>query len=235
MQYLRAYCTKNLTTYLDSLIKVVVTQRVDYIKGYKETRDATDQKISEWLIQAGFLPVPISNKLVVVHNDKDAQVNKQPMLQNWLVTIKPDAILISGGNNIGDFPQRDATEYYLLTWAKAKKKPVLGICRGLQIMAVWAGGNLVRVKNHVDTRHQLKICNSDSNWPNEVNSFHEWGLDNCPLNFEVKAHTDDGVIEAIKHNELPWEGWMWHPERQHNFENINLERIKQLFSKRKKL
>jgi len=212
------------------LKKVVVTQRVDHVKDYKETRDATDQKLSEWLIQADLLPVHISNKLVDVNKDNDVQFIKQPMLQNWLETIKPDAILISGGNDIGDYPQRDTTEQYLLTWAKRNNKPVLGICRGLQIMAVWAGGNLVRVKNHVGTRHELKICNSDSIWPKEVNSFHEWGLENCPPNFEVMATTEDGLIEAIIHKELPWEGWMWHPERNNVFDKFDFKRVKKLFS-----
>lgn len=212
------------------MIKVVVTQRVDYIKGYEETRDAVDQKLSEWLVQAGFFPVPISNILVVIHNNKDTQVNEQPMLQNWLSAIKPNAVLLSGGNDIGEFPQRDATEYHLLNWAKAQKVPVLGICKGMQIMAVWAGGKLVKVNNHISTRHQLNTDKLDGGWPSEVNSFHKWGLDSCPLHFEVKARTDDGVIEAIKHNKLPWEGWMWHPERDSPFGELEMKRVKELFN-----
>ena len=45
------------------MIKVIVTQRIDYIENYGETRESTDQKLSEWLIQAGLLPIPITNKL----------------------------------------------------------------------------------------------------------------------------------------------------------------------------
>ena len=66
------------------MIKVIVTQRIDYIENYGEIRHSTDQKLSEWLIQAGFLPVPISNKLIVISNDKDTRVNEQPLLKNWL-------------------------------------------------------------------------------------------------------------------------------------------------------
>jgi N5-(cytidine 5'-diphosphoramidyl)-L-glutamine hydrolase len=212
------------------LKKIIVTQRVDYIKNYKEVRDSLDQRLSKLLVGVGFAPVPISNKLVIIDKDIDVQQKEQPVLQKWLENIIPDALLISGGNDIGVLPYRDATEHYLLNWAKAEKIPVLGICRGLQSMCVWSGGSLVRVKNHVATRHKLKTCNSGDLWPGEVNSFHEWGLANCPTNFEVKATTEDGVIEAIKHKELPWEGWMWHPERNHIFDNTDLHRIRTLFS-----
>ena len=210
------------------MIKVIVTQRIDYIESYRETRDSIDQALSEWLIQANFLPIPISNKLVIVHNDEDTQVNEQPMLQNWLLAIKPNALLLSGGNDIGDYPERDATEHYLLNWAKDQKIPVLGICRGMEMMVIWSNGKLVKINNHVNTRHKLKICDSGKKWPSEVNSYHEWGLIDCPPDFEIKAHIDDGVIEAIRHKKLPWEGWMWHPEREEPFSTIDSQRLKNL-------
>ena len=94
--------------------KIIVTQRIDYIKNYKETRDALDQKLSEWLIKIDLLPIPISNKLFLFLDDNDMEISQQTKIQNWLSAIKPNALLLSGGNDIGEYPERDATEYFLL-------------------------------------------------------------------------------------------------------------------------
>jgi len=214
--------------------KVVVTQRIDFIENRGETRDAVDQNLLRWLIRSNCLPVPIPNTLAVHHLEErtpiEGQIDRQAVLQNWLQSLQPEAFLLSGGNNIGEYLERDATENYLLSWASGKKLPVLGICRGLQTMAVWAGGKLIEVKDHVCVRHRLKPAASVGDWPNEVNSFHQWGLDGCPPDFEVKATTEDGVIEAIQHKHLPWEGWMWHPERETSFNESDTKRLRSLFS-----
>lgn len=215
---------------LNSSLKVAVTQRIESVESHGEIRDSMDQKLSQWLIQAGFLPFPVPNILAVVNADDTNQVAEQSRLRNWLEIIQPDAILLSGGNDIGECPERDATEYFLLSCARDKKIPVLGICRGLQFMAVWSGGRLFQVENHIRTRHQLIIDKPDVDLPCDVNSFHQWGLVDCPPDFQVIAHAEDGVIEAIRHKQLPWEGWMWHPERESPFTNQDSERLKALLN-----
>ena len=59
--------------------------------------------------------------------------------------------------------------------------------------------------------------------------FHDYGISDCPNNFKVIARSNDNSIEAIKHCELPWEGWMWHPEREPNFNKRDLERLRSVF------
>ena len=210
-----------------SKIVVGVTQRVDRIEGRSETRDALDQRLAEWLVQAGFLPTPVPNSILAINGPETAA--DATMLDCWLQVIRPQALILSGGNDIGECPVRDATERHLLAWAEVRRVPVLGVCRGMQMMAAWAGGRLERVVGHVRTRHQLVLHPSTGDWPVSVNSYHDWSISACPDSFEVVAQSEDGAIEAIRHTDLPWEGWMWHPEREYPFNTIDTERMTRLF------
>jgi putative glutamine amidotransferase len=159
-------------------------------------------------------------------------IPEQPnLLEAWFEAISPAAILLSGGNDIGQYAMRDDTEHYLLDRASDRSLPVLGICRGLQMMAVWAGVELQAIEGHVATRHSLVLPDSESRseWPQTVNSFHGWSLPATPEGFEVAALADDGSIEAIRHRKLPWEGWMWHPERETEFAPQDTRRMRKLF------
>jgi N5-(cytidine 5'-diphosphoramidyl)-L-glutamine hydrolase len=198
---------------------VAITQRIDNVAGRNELRDALDQRLVRWVSEAGFIPVAVSNAMT----DPDG-------IDRWLQTIRPDALILSGGNDVGEYPERDATESHLLSWAKTKQIPVLGICRGLQMMAVWAGTQLARVEGHVATRHHLSMQTPDDAWPASVNSFHNWGFHSAPAEFEVLARASDGSVEAIRHSTLPWEGWMWHPEREPVFSPRDTLRLRRLMS-----
>ncbi len=210
---------------ISSPLKVVVavTQRIDPVPGRSEVRDALDQRLTEWLIHAGFLPVLVPNTLQCVNQSVGEA------LASWLRAVKPGALLLSGGNDIGEYVARDILECSLLKWAKAKRIPVLGICRGLQMIAKWSGAELIKRDGHVGKRHQLVVSTDTAAWPATVNSFHNWCLVSCPEGFTVAAHAGDNSIEAIKHIDLPWEGWMWHPEREDPFNQIDIERLRRLF------
>lgn len=188
---------------------VAVSQRVDSHPEREETRDALDQRLIGFLLTAGFIPVPVPNGFPLDH---------------WLAAVAPHAIVLSGGNDIGQWPARDRTESELLDHARERQLPVLGICRGMQMLAHEAGGELKPVTGHVRTRHQLS-----GRIVAEVNSYHSLALAGCPQGFDVMARSEDGEIEAIRHLQLPWEGWMWHPEREADFATHDLERIRQLF------
>lgn len=190
---------------------VVVSQRVDVYPERNETRDALDQRLTAFIASCGYIPVPVPNSL------GDA-------LREWLTFVQPAAVVLSGGNDISQCAERDDTERVLLTHAQERQLSALGICRGMQMMAHWAGASLHPVSGHVQTRHHLIGTISA-----EVNSYHGYSLYDCPEGFEVLARSEDGEIEAIRHRTLPWEGWMWHPEREDHFADDDIHRIKVLF------
>jgi len=200
---------------------VAVSQRVDHYPDRNETRDALDQRLIEFLLVAGYLPMPVANGLLKASPDGRYD---QEALAGWLAAVEPQAIVLSGGNDVGQCPERDSTEAFLLKYAFKHQMPLLGICRGMQMIAHWTGVSLKPVHGHVGTRHQLS-----GEIAGAANSFHGLSLSTCPVDFEVLARSEDGEIEAIRHQSFPWEGWMWHPEREANFANRDLQRIKALF------
>lgn len=211
---------------MDSIV-VAITQRVDSISGRNEKRDSLDQRLLKWVKNAGFIPIVVPNILLQI--DSNGEISNSTKLENWLNRIRPDAFLLSGGNDIGQYQERDCTEAYLLTWAKDLQLPALGICRGMQMMAVWAGATLTKVDGHVRTNHTIISADKNVKFPETVNSFHDWAIVRCPDDFHIMATANDGVIEAIKHSLLPWEGWMWHPERDDKFTEYDTNRLRRLF------
>ena len=200
---------------------VAVSQRVDVFPDRNETRDALDQRLITFLLFAGYLPVPVPNGL---HKEMPDGRQDHDALVTWLTVLNPLAIVLSGGNDIGQCQTRDLTEGWLLDYAKTRQRPVLGICRGMQMMAHWSGVNLKPVKSHVGTQHHIS-----GEITGVVNSYHAYSIGRCPDGFAVMARSEDGEIEAIRHLSRSWAGWMWHPERDENFSDRDVQRVKALF------
>lgn len=205
---------------------IAISQRVDFVRDRNEFRDAIDHRVINLVREIGALPIAIPNSLM------ESNDTGRLMLPDWLDYFQPTAVILSGGNNIGDMNERDSTEKYILNWAFDKQLPVLGICRGMQMMGTWAGAGLVEVLGHAGHKHGLIYENKFSGFPEVVNSFHNWALDKCPEDFEVIARSEDGSIEAIKHQFLPWIGCMWHPERESPFALSDIENLKELIRDR---
>ena len=195
--------------------RIAISQRVQILPEIGERRDALSQEWAELMTACDFLPLLLPNH--------------QTAAQNILHELPPDGILLTGGNDLadygGDAPERDQVEHMLVEYAIQHKIPVLGVCRGMQLLLNHFGTPLERVEGHIRVEHPLD--NGDT-----VNSFHGWGTRSCLPPLKAVHHCKDGVVEGIVLTDYPWiSGIMWHPERYAPFRQCDIQRMKEVFSK----
>ena len=159
-----------------------------------------------------------------------------------------DGLLLSGGGDVdprlyGEEPlpecqppevERDATELFFTRWALERRLPLLGICRGIQVLNVVQGGSLYQdlpsqydkplrhncageQRNYV--AHTIQI-DPDSQFGTivgattaGVNSFHHQAVKALGEGLRVVATAEDGVVEAAEMPDYPFVITVqWHPE-----------------------
>ena len=122
---------------------------------------------------------------------------------------------------------RDEAEFRLMEAYLRAGKPILGICRGHQVLNVCLGGTLCQhlptAEAHMPTREGDRVHMTralDGSFPAAlyggsfaVNSAHHQGLDRLAPDLEAVQWSEDGVIEACRHRSLPVWSVQWHPER----------------------
>ncbi len=157
-----------------------------------------------------------------------------------------DGVLLSGGADLhpssygaepdgnGDYePERDELELGLLDAARTRNLPVLGICRGLQLMNVAAGGTLHQhVAEHArydvapDAQvHEVAFeagsllasiyqsSGADGTAPDrKVNSLHHQTVDRVGEGLNVVARSTDGTVEGLETVDGSMVAVQWHPE-----------------------
>jgi putative glutamine amidotransferase len=160
-----------------------------------------------------------------------------------------DSILLPGGNDIdpANFgeeprlangrvePEVDAVDMYLARHALRHGKPVLGICRGCQVLNVAAGGSLFQdlptqwergqLLQHRQqaprwhASHELQVVPGSllagilGDTRLRVNSFHHQAIRSCGRGMRTVAQASDGVVEAIEGEGSVFAvGVQWHPE-----------------------
>lgn len=160
-----------------------------------------------------------------------------------------DGILFTGGPDIHPFllgeetlegcgdvsPLRDNMEIDLFNRMYQKKKPILGICRGAQLINAALGGSIYQdvpsqFKRDLPLAHNQPFyytspCHRVSLSENtrlrqiagsasiEVNSMHHQAVKDAAPGLTVCGHASDGLIEALEMKEYPYLiGVQWHPE-----------------------
>lgn len=171
-----------------------------------------------------------------------------------------DGIVLQGGTDIspesyGEQPigdwrgdrYRDEYELKILDYAIRTSKPVLGICRGFQLMNVYFGGSLYQdIPSQVPgsgahrSAEQYDKINHPIRLQSEtllerlyghirqplVNTVHHQGIKELGGNLDVYARSEDGFIEAFGYNKEPEGkvmGVQWHPEFSHTQAGILLD------------
>ena len=203
-------------------MNIAITQRVDFYPKRFEKRDALDQNLNLFVLKTGNIPVPLPN-LILTDNSNPSKTNLN--IDLWIKNLSIGGIILSGGGDVNKDNERYFLETELLKYAADNYLPVLGICRGMQVLAKNHGVLSKKVDNHVAVDHEVR-----GEISRVVNSFHNYSIEECPSEFECIAWSlKDKEIEAIKHKKLKWEGWMWHPEREKFFHKMDLERFQNLF------
>lgn len=170
-----------------------------------------------------------------------------------------DGLILSGGRDINPYlygenfnqgigvisPERDDFEFKLLDYFYSTQKPILGICRGLQLINVYFKGSLYQdIKymgsslNHSQdfypdlTVHKVKFIDKDNflyklyGEKISTNSFHHQMIKKLGDNLTVIGCADDGVIEAIQNkNHKFLYGVQWHPEMMAARKNEDMNKI----------
>jgi len=162
-----------------------------------------------------------------------------------------DGLLLTGGEDV--FPAyygkiddtarcgwinhyRDSLEMAMISWALSNDMPIIGVCRGAQILNVAMGGSLIvdipsdfdttvvhRQKEYDKCFHRVSLDTTSllyalaGSAQGTANSNHHQAVDRLADGLKISAHTDDGLPEAIerlKPDGKPFLiGVQWHPER----------------------
>ena len=223
----------------------VIVDEAGSFAGYK--RAYVNKDYVDAVIRAGGVPL-----IIPFSTDKEVIISQAQLI---------DGLILSGGHDISPynygqepsqkigetFPERDTYEIILLEESKKRNIPILGICRGFQLINVAAGGTLYQdlslipgnilkhnqVSNPTLKTHKVEIkensfISSIFGKETMVNSFHHQVINKVANDFIVVAKASDGVVEAIEHKTYKFlVAVQWHPEML----AVNCEKARELFSK----
>lgn len=202
-----------------NIMFIAITQRLVRHDSYNELREALS---IEWGALFGaefgaFLPLPLCFEIPFTRYEQII-----------------NGCILSGGNDLNIFNSkeenkiRDEYEKNVIERCIKRRIPILGICRGAQVLAHFFGSEIKPCQNHIGT-HLVR-----DKWGVEfrVNSFHNYAITHLGADLECLAVAEDNTIEAFKHKSLPFYALMWHIERENGLNNTAiLDKFKQKITK----
>ncbi|MEG0309833.1 MAG: gamma-glutamyl-gamma-aminobutyrate hydrolase family protein [Eubacterium sp.] len=160
-----------------------------------------------------------------------------------------DGFLFTGGHDIDPVhynqpmynfcneisPERDHMEFLLFHEARKQNKPLLGVCRGLQLFNVALGGTLYQDLDHQQQKTEILQHNQKTEFifpvhdivieknsqlfdiigkkTISVNSMHHQGIANLAEKLTAVAYASDGLVEAVEISDMTYGlAIQWHPE-----------------------
>lgn len=227
-----------------------ITAGYDFEKSASLLRD----DYYEAVIQCGAVPV-----LIPVTEVKSVWVEYLDICDGLILSGGPDVDASYFGQHNMPYakeisPVRDSMEIFLARQAITVDKPMLGICRGIQVINIAAGGSIfqdIYAENNSDTKlmqhfqqaprwfqiHNINIVKETCIYKVfgreelKVNSFHHQAVDTVAPDFTVNAYAEDGVIEAISHESKKFiAGVQWHPENLWRKDKTHLKLFERLVS-----
>ncbi|EKU50455.1 gamma-glutamyl-gamma-aminobutyrate hydrolase family protein [Staphylococcus massiliensis] len=187
--------------------------------------------------------VPI---LLPIHEDASILKQQVEMLDGLIITGGQDISPLIYGEDpmplLGEVnPKRDQYDLKLLDLAIQREIPILGICRGMQIINVFFGGTMwqdISYKDGVtykhfqqgettDLTHKVSIAKDTKLYQLlqtetlMVNSFHHQTIHHLASPLKATATANGGIIEGFEHKDYDFLlGVQWHPEMLHQTEDV---------------
>ncbi|WP_279176921.1 gamma-glutamyl-CDP-amidate hydrolase [Campylobacter insulaenigrae] len=180
---------------------IAISQRLISNESYYEERECLALDWGKFFKEnlQDFLPIPLSYEL---------EFEKYQSLVS--------AVILSGGNDLyflnkNDLSKkRDDYETEIIKICIRENIPLLGICRGAQMIASFFNSTFITKKEH--TREHAIYLNDKKI---HVNSFHNFCINKLGNDLESLAFAEDKTIEAFKHKQFKIYATMWHIEREY--------------------